>query len=132
MQEDLRKLRQQKSRFRTQVLDITQLIPHGRVLSYGDVATLAGHRRAARAVGTILKHNGDDVPWQRVVNTQLRISGGGRGGRSFMQRTLLQAEGLEFSDNGRIVTEDARWPLEEAWDAWVAAGGERSADDEPA
>lgn len=123
MKEDLTMLRQRIPSFKERVLEIVQLIPHGRVLSYGDVATLAGHARAARAVGTLLKHNGQDVPWQRVVNTQLRISGGGRGGRAFQQRTLLQAEGLEFSDTGRITTPDARWPLEEAWDAWHAAGG---------
>lgn len=131
MNEDLRVLRQQKGSFRKRVLAIVQLIPHGRVLSYGDVATLAGHARAARAVGTILKTaDHDDVPWQRVINAQMRISGGGIGARAFHQRTLLQGEGLEFDDTGRIETPDARWPLTDAWDAWQAAGGEMPYSDE--
>lgn len=124
IREDLRKLRANEGAFRTRVLEIVQLIPHGRVLSYGDVATLAGHARAARAVGTILKNTDhDEVPWQRVINAQMRISGGGRGARAFHQRTLLQGEGLEFDDTGRIETPEARWPLPEAWDAWHASGG---------
>lgn len=124
IREDLRKIRDAEGSFRQRVLEIVHLIPPGRVLSYGDVATLAGHARAARAVGAILKNtNRDEVPWQRVINTQMRISGGGRGGRAFHQRTLLQGEGLEFDATGRIETPDARWALNEAWDAWHASGG---------
>ncbi len=104
--------------FHDRVLLIVRLIPAGRVLSYGDVATLAGSARAARAVGTILKNTPHrDVPWQRVVNTHMRISGGGTGERALLQYQILQAEGLRFDPSLRIETPNVRWPLEEAYQA---------------
>ncbi len=48
------------------VLDVVALIPAGSVLSYGDVASLAG-LGAPRYVGHVLARFGDGVPWHRVV-----------------------------------------------------------------
>lgn len=122
--DDLRTLRAAEGSFKARVLELVTLIPAGRVLSYGDVATLVGHARAARAVGTVLKHASEDIPWHRVINAQMRISGGGRGARALHQHSLLQGEGLDFDRSGRIETPDARWPLTDAMDAWKAAGGD--------
>lgn len=123
MNDDLRVIRGANGSFKTRVLEVVALIPVGKVLSYGDVATLVGHARAARAVGTILKNHSEDVPWHRVVNAQLRISGGGIGARALHQHNLLQSEGLDFDRSGRIETPNVRWPLTEALDAWKASGG---------
>lgn len=48
------------------VLDAVEAIPRGRVLTYGDVAELAGHG-GARSVGTVMSRWGAEVPWWRVV-----------------------------------------------------------------
>lgn len=112
---------QSASDFRARVVQIVELIPAGKVLSYGDVATLAGSARAARAVGTILKTATEDLPWHRVVNGQMSISAGVIIGRPLLQLQRLQAEGLTMGKGARIQNGDARWPLEDAYDALQAA-----------
>ena len=63
--------------FRT-VYRLVRRVPPGRVVTYGQVAVLAGHPRAARAVGQALRALGTGrartVPWHRVVNGSGRIS----------------------------------------------------------
>lgn len=48
------------------VLDVVELIPAGRVLSYGDVAALL-ERGGPRQVGSVMSHHGSAVPWWRVI-----------------------------------------------------------------
>ncbi|MGY1747831.1 MGMT family protein [Modestobacter sp. SYSU DS0511] len=48
------------------VLRTVSSIPSGRVMTYGDVAEAAG--TGARAVGQVLRRDGRDVPWWRVVD----------------------------------------------------------------
>lgn len=48
------------------VLDIVDTIPPGSVMSYGDVAAVAG-LGSPRFVGHVLARFGHEVPWQRVV-----------------------------------------------------------------
>lgn len=50
----------------SRVLEVVDSIPPGHVMSYGDVAAMVGSR-AARAVGTVMAHYGDEVPWWRVI-----------------------------------------------------------------
>ena len=47
-------------------------IPSGHVLTYGEVARLAGMPRAARRVGQALSRapRSMDLPWHRVINAQ--------------------------------------------------------------
>ena len=97
--------------FVARVLAIVRAIPEGRVASYGQVATLAGSPRAARAVGGVLKAHvepASDVPWQRVINAAGRISFKGDTGRAWLQRSLLEAEGVRFLDDA-VTWEDAGW-----------------------
>jgi len=57
-----------------------QLIPSGRVASYGQIADLAGLPGRARLVGKALGKVPDEgwqglkVPWHRVINSQGKIS----------------------------------------------------------
>ncbi len=82
-------------------------IPSGKVMTYGQVAAMAGNPRASRAVGYAMRAipDGEDVPWHRVVNSKGEISRRrtfqGDDDR-FLQRVLLEAEGVEFNDSGRI------------------------------
>ena len=92
--------------FYQQVYAVVRRIPRGRVTSYGRVAEMLGRPYAARAVGYALgalrqQHGSKSVPWQRVVNSQGRISlplnaGGGH------QADLLRTEGVAVGDDLRI------------------------------
>lgn len=48
------------------VLIVVELIPPGRVASYGDIGRLAG--TGPRHVGNIMRDHGQGVPWWRVTN----------------------------------------------------------------
>lgn len=52
--------------FVSQVLEVVDSIPPGRVMTYGDVAATLGSR-AARAVGQVMSRYGSDVAWWRVI-----------------------------------------------------------------
>ena len=48
------------------VLAVVELVPVGRVVTYGDIAWALGSN-APRAVGKVMSHYGSTVPWWRVV-----------------------------------------------------------------
>lgn len=80
------------------IWEIVRQIPKGKVASYGQVATESGFPGQARLVGYALHslsaHAG--VPWQRVINSQGRISFS-RGSSAYTrQRRLLRGEGVVF------------------------------------
>ncbi|MBI4940847.1 MAG: MGMT family protein [Actinobacteria bacterium] len=54
------------SAFAEAVLDVGELVPPGRVMTYGDVAEYLG-RGGPRAVGTVMARYGGAVPWWRVL-----------------------------------------------------------------
>jgi methylated-DNA-protein-cysteine methyltransferase-like protein len=70
-------------------------IPEGRLMTYGQLAALAGSPRAARAVGGIAHFGDSQLPWHRVVNKQGGLASGYPGGRS-AHREHLEAEGVAF------------------------------------
>lgn len=78
-------------------------IPRGRVLSYGDVAELAG-LRSARLVGRILAEDSADLPWHRVLRSNGTVAEHLRG----RQLELLRGEGV-LADDGRISMRRYRW-----------------------
>ncbi len=85
--------------FNERVFALVRRIPRGKVLTYGRVAALLGVPRGARAVGWALHSapTDGDVPWQRVVNGQGRISTRCEAHTADLQRALLIAEGVRFS-----------------------------------
>lgn len=87
--------------FSDQVKDIINRIPHGRVISYGQVAALAGNYRASRQVSRILKNSDDNLPWHRVINSKGAISLPEHMG-GLIQRGLLESEGVHFKKNGTV------------------------------
>ncbi len=93
--------------FQARVLSLVRRIPPGRVATYGDIAALAGRSRAARAVGNIMRTCGEpDVPAHRVIAAGGKI--GGYGGREFLKRSLLAAEGIEFRGSN-VRLDQYRW-----------------------
>jgi methylated-DNA-protein-cysteine methyltransferase related protein len=88
-----------------QIYNVVRKIPPGKVLSYGRVAELAGLYGKARLVGYALfrVEIASDIPWQRVVNSKGEISYSlARGGGDYLQKTLLEQEGIQFTPANRI------------------------------
>ena len=82
-------------------------VPRGKVTTYGDVAQLVGQGCDARLVGYAMANCPDDVPWQRVINSQGKISL--QGDAAEKQRMRLEAEGIEFDARGKIDLKHFRW-----------------------
>lgn len=92
------------------VFEWVRTIPKGRVMTYGQIATLLGHRLSPRAVGWAMHGCPPGVPWQRVVNA--------RGGCSTermpdippgLQRALLESEGVLFGEDDTLDLNRYRW-----------------------
>ncbi|AZN36782.1 hypothetical protein EJO50_09980 [Iodobacter ciconiae] len=77
-------------------------IPCGKVATYGQIARLAGYSNHSRFVGRCLHDKESPVPWQRVINGQGKVSPRGLDGNDDEQRFLLQCEGVEFGEGGKI------------------------------
>ena len=96
--------------FHRTVIEILRRIPRGKVASYGLIAALAGSHRAARQVARILHSCSDSekLPWHRVLGKDGTISL--RPGHGMeIQRSLLEAEGVRFLENGAVDLERFGW-----------------------
>jgi methylated-DNA-protein-cysteine methyltransferase-like protein len=92
------------------VYRIVKRIPAGRVMTYGQIATLNENRLSARAVGWALNGCPENVPWQRVVNAAGACSTDQIPGiPTGLQRDFLEKEGIEFRKNGTLDLELYRW-----------------------
>jgi methylated-DNA-protein-cysteine methyltransferase-like protein len=104
--------------FNQQVWDLVRLIPPGKVSTYGKIAALISPPSGMnpksylafgpRWVGGAMAACPNDVPWQRVINSQGKVSlrpGGG----GMNQRELLEAEGVIFDDRDRVDLKIYTW-----------------------
>lgn len=85
------------SLFKDRVITVVKSIPHGKVMSYGQVASYAGAPQGARQVGWILNQTERHInlPWWRVVNNEGRISiKGARYNTPQVMKELLEKEGV--------------------------------------
>jgi methylated-DNA-protein-cysteine methyltransferase-like protein len=91
---------------------VVRQVPAGRVTTYGTVAKLVAGA-TARIVGYAMAATpkGSNVPWQRVINSQGKISPHGLGYGSSIQRKLLEEEGILFDQNGKIDLDKFGWPI---------------------
>ena len=89
-------------------------IPRGKVATYGQIAMLAGNPRWARVVGYALHSNPNpnEIPCYRVVNRNGEVANSFAFGGGDVQRQLLQMEGIEFDENGRIDLKKYGWRVE--------------------
>jgi len=80
------------------VWKVVSEIPSGHVLTYGEVARLAGLPRAARRVSQALRRAPRDMelPWHRVINSQGRISIPEDSSGWKIQKDRLEGEGVVF------------------------------------
>ena len=85
--------------FYGQVYGIVEQIPHGKVMSYGQIARMLGRSRGARIVGWAMRYCPEGLPWQRVVMADGSVTGGEY---SDLRRALLEEEGVVFLTDGRV------------------------------
>ena len=74
-----------------------EMIPEGKVASYGQLALLCGCPRNARQVGYALNHNkaGGNFPAHRVVNSSGALTGAAAFDTIDVQRLLLEKESVK-------------------------------------
>ena len=91
------------SPFQQAVLRAGYRVPRGWVTTYQLIAAHLGRPRAVRAVGGALAANPFPlmVPCHRVIRSDGHL-GGYRGGLA-MKRALLEGEGVEVDDTGRVL-----------------------------
>jgi methylated-DNA-protein-cysteine methyltransferase-like protein len=119
------------TKFSQAVVNIVRQVPHGRVVSYGQVAAYANVPRAARAVGWTLKRlETAEMPWWRVINNAGRISIKGNWFNTpEVQRELLRKEGVGVGEDFSIDIQKYRfvaspnqlkiWGLDEDYLRWL-------------
>ena len=96
--------------FTKRTIDIIQSIPEGRIMTYGQIASLAGNSRGARQVVRVLHSMSHihDLPWHRVINAKGEIAIKDDESH-FVQVALLKSEGIEIDENERINVEKYRY-----------------------
>jgi methylated-DNA-protein-cysteine methyltransferase related protein len=124
----------EREAFYQTVWKIVRLIPVGRVSTYGQVAgyipcpagvTVEDYKAfRARWVGSAMSASPQDVPWQRVINAQGKISI--RDGAK-RQRALLEGEGVVFDDHDRVNLKIFGWDGPEI--EWLRENGLSSPDE---
>ena len=93
-------------KFSDGVYEIVKNIPLGRVVSYGQIARMLGNPRGARVVGWAMANCPEDLPWQRVVMADGRVTGGTW---AEIRRALLENEGVPFLPDGRVDMKKCAW-----------------------
>jgi methylated-DNA-protein-cysteine methyltransferase-like protein len=83
------------------VWDVTCMVPHGRVSTYGAIADFLA-LGSARMVGWALNHchsNDEVIPAHRIVNRIGELSGRNHFETPTLMKERLEAEGIRIEDN---------------------------------
>jgi len=91
------------------VFALVRACPAGRVTTYGWLARSIGYPRGARMVGWFMNVAPEGVPAQRVINSKGELSGSWAFGQQGRMRSLLEAEGIVFSEDGRVDLKRYGW-----------------------
>lgn len=94
--------------FKDKVYEVVGQIPTGRVMSYGDIASICGHAHASRVVGGLAHFGPTEFPWHRVVNRFGDCASGYYGGKEG-HKQALEAEGFEIVDYRIVNFDQIRW-----------------------
>ena len=89
--------------FTERAVKIIRDIPPGKVMTYGQIAGLAGSPRAARQIVRILHSMSKKyhLPWHRVINSKGEI--GIKDEEShYFQRKSLQSEGIAVTKENKV------------------------------
>jgi len=110
-------------KYREQVFKIVCQIPVGKVMTYGQIALILGEGYTPRTVGYAMHAaETENVPWQRVINSQGKCSTGRITIPVNLQQEILEAEGIEFSGKGGC---------DLSMYQWFPEGFERDEDEQP-
>ncbi|MBL4705307.1 MAG: MGMT family protein [Flavobacteriales bacterium] len=102
--------------FFEQVYQVCELIPEGRVTSYGAIAKYLGVTRSSRMVGWAMNgsHRRAGVPAHRVVNRIGLLTGKVHFGSPTAMQQLLESEGIEVKNDQVMAFKKLFWdPTEE-------------------
>ncbi|MEG0832588.1 MAG: methylated-DNA--[protein]-cysteine S-methyltransferase [Oscillospiraceae bacterium] len=95
----------------SKIYEVVRQIPIGFVATYGQIAAMAGNPRWSQIVGYALHVNPDPdhIPCYRVVNRFGECSGSFAFGGEQKQRDLLEKDGVEFLQSGRVDMKKHQW-----------------------
>ena len=94
------------------VLEVTRMIPYGRITSYGAIAKYLSSGRSARMVGWALNssHTSPEfVPAHRVVNRNGMLTGKHHFGNSSTMKQLLENEGFKVEEDRVLDFREKFW-----------------------
>src|SRR6266581_2565906 len=109
MSDETSPISEQVSPLLARVYALVKACPAGSVTTYGWLAKAVGYPRGARMVGWFMNECPKDVPAQRVINSKGELSGSWAFGQKGRMRQLLEAEGVEFTDDGRVDLKRYGW-----------------------
>lgn len=91
------------------IYSLARQIPFGRVTTYGKIAQQVGCN--ARTVGFALAAlpENSDVPWQRIINAQGKVSLRSDREGNILQQILSEKEGIQFHQSGKINLDKFLW-----------------------
>ncbi len=93
-------MQQETLNFFEKVYQVAQLIPYGKVTSYGAIANYLGAARSARMVGYAMNGSVEkNVPAHRVVNRKGLLTGKHHFDGTNLMQQLLESEGIKVIDN---------------------------------
>ncbi len=96
------------SAFKERVYELVAQIPKGRLMTYGQLAALAGAPWAAWEVGQIAHRGPSELPWRRVVNKNGGLARGYPGGMEGHKKDL-EAEGVAVSEAYQVEVGELLW-----------------------
>lgn len=95
--------------YRERVYQLVRQIPAGKVMTYGQIALILGEGYTARTVGYVMHAaSTQNVPWQRVINSQGGCSTSKMTTPHNLQQNLLEREGVVFK-NEKCDVDEYRW-----------------------
>lgn len=98
------------SAFTEKVYEVLRKVPKGKVVTYGQLAGLAGNPRAARAVGMAMRTNPDipATPCHRVVASDGSLTGYSAGQGVSTKKKMLEGEGVFFK-GAKVDLKASQW-----------------------
>lgn len=102
------------SNFFQQVYDVCQLIPEGKVTTYGAIAKYLSSPQSSKMVGWALNKCPENIPAHRVVNRVGMLTGKIHFSGINLMQQLLENEGIKVIENQIQNFETVFWnPLKE-------------------
>lgn len=98
--------------FFKKVYEVVQLIPYGRVTSYGAIAEYLGSKGSARMVGWAMNGSHtmpENIPAHRVVNRNGMLTGKNHFGGPDVMKQLLESEGVSVENDQVVNFKEVNW-----------------------